>query len=76
MRLSDTHEEIRRTARRFADDVIRPQAAVLDRDELYPVEIYQKMAGIGLFGITVPAALGGAGMDVVSYALVMEELHI
>jgi alkylation response protein AidB-like acyl-CoA dehydrogenase len=74
MRLSDSHEEIRRTARRFADDVIRPQAEALDRDELYPAEIYQKMAGIGLFGITVPTALGGAGMDVVSYALAMEEL--
>jgi alkylation response protein AidB-like acyl-CoA dehydrogenase len=74
MRLSDTHEEIRRVARRFADDIIRPQAEALDRDERYPAEIYQKMAEIGLFGITVPAALGGAGMDVVSYALVMEEL--
>src|SRR5882757_8660951 len=74
MQLSDTHQEIRQTARRFAQDVIRPQAEALDRDESFPHDIYKAMGQLGLFGITTPAELGGAGLDTLSYALVMEEL--
>ena len=74
MRLSETHEEIRRTARRFAEDVVRPRAEALDRDEAFPADIYAEMAKLGLFGITAPADLGGAGLDPLAYALVMEEL--
>ena len=72
--LSETHEEIRRTASRFADEVIRPQAEGLDRDEGFPADIYREMGRLGLFGVTVPAELGGAGLDALAYALVMEEL--
>jgi alkylation response protein AidB-like acyl-CoA dehydrogenase len=74
MQLSDTHQQIRQTARRFAENVIRPQAEALDRDETFPHEIYQAMGKLGLFGITTPAELGGAGLDTLCYALVMEEL--
>src|SRR5690606_1337637 len=74
MPLSETHEEIRSLARRFADEVIRPQAEALDRDEAFPADIYRQMGALGLFGITVPAGLGGAGLDALGYALVMEEL--
>ena len=74
MLLSDTHQEIRQTTRRFAQEVIRPQAEALDRDETFPVAIYKVMGELGLFGITTPAELGGAGLDVLAYALVMEEL--
>ncbi len=54
--------------------MIRPVAAELDRSEDFPGEIYAEMARIGLFGITVPEAEGGAGADCLAYALVMEEL--
>lgn len=74
MQLSDIHQEIRQTTRRFAEDVIRPQAEALDRDETFPGDIYKEMGKLGLFGITTPAELGGAGLDVAAYALVMEEL--
>jgi alkylation response protein AidB-like acyl-CoA dehydrogenase len=74
MRLSDTHQEIRQTARRFAQEVIRPQAEALDRDETFPHDIYKAMGKLGLFGITTSAELGGAGLDTLCYALVMEEL--
>jgi hypothetical protein len=74
MQLSDTHQDIRQTARRFAEEVIRPQAEALDRDETFPHDLYKAMGKLGLFGITTPAALGGAGLDTLSYALVMEEL--
>jgi alkylation response protein AidB-like acyl-CoA dehydrogenase len=68
------YDQIRDTTRRFADDVIRPAAVELDRSEAFPAEIYQQMAELGLFGITVPEALGGAGLDTLAYTIVMEEL--
>ncbi len=74
MPLSETHQEIRNAARRFATEVVRPQAEALDRDEAFPADIYRQMGEFGLFGITTPAELGGAGLDVLAYALVMEEL--
>jgi hypothetical protein len=74
MPLSETHQEIRNAARRFATEVVRPQAEALDRDETFPADIYRQMGELGLFGITTPAELGGAGLDVLAYALVMEEL--
>jgi len=74
MQLDDTHREIRQTARRFADAVIRPRAEALDCGETFPADIFKAMGELGLFGITTPAELGGAGLDTLSYALVMEEL--
>ncbi|MBL8571381.1 MAG: acyl-CoA dehydrogenase family protein [Phreatobacter sp.] len=74
MPLSETHQEIRNAARRFATEVVRPRAEALDRDEAFPADIYRQMGELGLFGITTPAELGGAGLDVLAYALVMEEL--
>ena len=65
---------MRETARAFADREIRPIAGELDETERFPAELYGKLAALGMFGITVPQALGGAGADVVSYAGVMEEL--
>ncbi|MFM0304822.1 acyl-CoA dehydrogenase family protein [Paraburkholderia sediminicola] len=74
MKLSETHQQIRETTRRFAQEVIRPLAEELDREERFPAEIYAQMGELGLFGITVPEEFGGAGLDVTAYALVMEEL--
>jgi len=74
MRLSEEHQGIRETTRRFADAEVRPIAAGLDQDERFPGEVYAKMAELGLFGISLPAAAGGAGGDTLGYALVMEEL--
>jgi len=68
------YEHVRAQAARFADDVVRPVAAALDREQHFPAEIYQEMAKLGLFGITVPEDEGGAGLDALAYALVMEEL--
>jgi alkylation response protein AidB-like acyl-CoA dehydrogenase len=74
MPLSEVHAQIKDATRRFAGEVIRPAAQALDREERFPAEIYARMGELGLFGITVPEALGGAGMDVLAYAIVMEEL--
>lgn len=74
MILSQEHSQIRDTTARFADEVIRPAAQDLDETERFPEEIYRRMAELGLFGITTPEADGGAGLDTLSYALVMEQL--
>ena len=72
--LSDTHRALRDAARRFAESRIAPLAGALDEEERYPSELYPELASLGLFGMTVPEALGGAGADVLAYALVMEEM--
>ena len=74
MRLTEEQAQVRDMVRRFADEAIRPVAGELDESERFPAEIYARMAGLGLFGIAIPAELGGAGLDTLSYALVMEEL--
>lgn len=74
MYLSEMQEQVRDMARAFADQVIRPAAEALDREERFPVEIYDEMAKLGLFGIGVPEAMGGPGFDTLTYAVVMEEL--
>ncbi|MBB2204077.1 acyl-CoA dehydrogenase family protein [Gluconacetobacter takamatsuzukensis] len=74
MYLNETQEQVRETVQAFADEVIRPAAEALDREERFPSEIYDQMAELGLFGIGVPEALGGPGFDTLTYAVVMEEL--
>ncbi|WP_441513908.1 acyl-CoA dehydrogenase family protein [Bosea sp. TAF32] len=71
---AEIYDQIRETARRFAEDVVKPAANDLDRDETFPAEIYRQMGELGLFGITVPEEHGGAGLDTFAYAIVMEEL--
>ena len=70
----EIYTQIRDTARRFAESHVRPLARDLDEAETFPKDIYAEMAELGLFGITVPQDFGGAGLDALSYALVMEEL--
>jgi alkylation response protein AidB-like acyl-CoA dehydrogenase len=74
MPLSEIHQQISNVTRRFAAEVIRPAAEELDREERFPEEMYRQMGELGLFGITVPGELGGAGMDALAYSIVMEEL--
>lgn len=74
MYVNEEQCQVRMMARQFADDIIRPAAEELDRDERFPQEIYSQMGRLGLFGIGVPEEFGGPGFDTLTYALVMEEL--
>ncbi|GBQ80896.1 acyl-CoA dehydrogenase [Gluconacetobacter johannae DSM 13595] len=74
MYLNEMQAQVRDTAQAFADEVIRPAAEALDREERFPSEIYDEMAKVGLFGVGVPESLGGPGFDTLTYAVVMEEL--
>ncbi|MBS3694132.1 acyl-CoA dehydrogenase family protein [Rhodococcus qingshengii] len=58
----------------FVDERIRPVAEELDETERFPDDIYSEMGKIGLFGITVPEHLGGAGGTALDYLFVMESL--
>ncbi|MGI5950702.1 MAG: acyl-CoA dehydrogenase family protein [Brooklawnia sp.] len=60
--------------REFAATRIAPIVEELDETERFPAEIYQEMGELGLLGITVPEAMGGAGGLASDYAIVMEEL--
>src|SRR6186997_2999625 len=72
--LSDDQREIQALARDVAQAEIEPNAAAWDHEHRFPVELYAKLAELGLMGVCVPAELGGAGADFLSYILVLEEL--
>ncbi len=61
--LSPEHETFRASVRDFAEKEIAPHAAQWDRDHHFPVEVVAKMGELGLFGLTAPEELGGAGLD-------------
>ncbi len=71
---TETQALIQRTARDFAERVIKPVAAELDREEKFPFEILKGLAELGLMGVNIPGALGGAEAGVVSYSLAMMEI--
>ncbi|MGH7304403.1 MAG: acyl-CoA dehydrogenase family protein, partial [Candidatus Rokuibacteriota bacterium] len=60
--------------REFVDAEVRPAAAALEHDDAYPHDLVARMRELGLFGALVPAAYGGLGLDVTTYARVIEEL--
>mgnify|MGYP001562579818 CR=1 FL=1 len=72
--LTDEHQLVRQTAREFAEQHLKPIAAELDQTARFPAEIVKQMAELGFMGIAIPEAYGGAGMDYLSYALVVEEI--
>jgi butyryl-CoA dehydrogenase len=72
--LTEEQKLIRETARDFATREIAPKAAELDKTGRWPDEILKRMAELGLLGMAIPTELGGAGLDVLSYALAMEEV--
>jgi alkylation response protein AidB-like acyl-CoA dehydrogenase len=72
--LTDDQRAIRDLAKQFADDRIAPRAPEWDREHHFPRELFREMGELGLMGVCVPDAYGGAGADYLSYVLVMEEL--
>jgi alkylation response protein AidB-like acyl-CoA dehydrogenase len=71
---SAEQEELRRLAREFGEREIDPHVAEYDREERFPREIVQRAARLGLAGGIVPPEYGGAGLDHVTYAMVLEEI--
>lgn len=73
-RLTPEHELLRQTVREFAQREIQPIAKKVDKDDWWPDALVPKMADLGLLGVSVPEELGGAGLDTISYAIVVEEI--
>ncbi|MBT2690447.1 acyl-CoA dehydrogenase family protein [Bacillus sp. ISL-47] len=65
---------ILKTIREFADEEVAPGALERDRTKEFPVDVFKKMANLGLMGLPFPEEYGGAGADTVSFAIVTEEL--
>lgn len=68
------HEALRAKLRAFAEREIKPVAFTLDQGNQFPDEAVKKLGEMGLMGIPYPAEYGGAGLDVLSYAIAVEEL--
>jgi alkylation response protein AidB-like acyl-CoA dehydrogenase len=74
MILTETQVEIREAARTFAQERLAPGAAERDRSHRFPREELTELGALGFLGMLVPEAYGGAATDLVSYALVLEEI--
>jgi butyryl-CoA dehydrogenase len=74
MLLSQDQEMIRDAVRDFAREQLWPHAAQWDRDQTFPKEAHRGLAALGAYGICVPEEYGGAGLDYVTLALVLEEI--
>lgn len=72
--LTDEQRQFRDALRAFVDREIRPVAREWEATDRYPTEIVDTMRRMGLFGLTVPEEYGGLGADMVSFALVFEEI--
>ena len=72
--LTPEQELIRDTVRTFARERIEPVAAALDLEGRFPYELVAELASLGLMGLPIPEEYGGAGGDIVSYAIAIEEL--
>ncbi len=72
--LSEEHALFRATVRDFVDREIRPVAIEWEHSGRYPAEIVETMKDLGLFGLTVPEEYGGLGADLVTLAIVFEEI--
>ncbi len=72
--LSQDHLAIQKLARDFSVEELRPRARRIDDEAIYPFEVIPKMASLGFMGLTLPEKYGGAALDMLSAALVIEEV--
>ena len=72
--LSNEQLMLRKMYREFAENEVKPLAEEIDEEERFPMETVEKMAKLGMMGIYFPREYGGAGGDVLSYAMCVEEL--
>jgi alkylation response protein AidB-like acyl-CoA dehydrogenase len=71
---SETQLMIQETARKFAKDVLAPDASVRDEREEFPSEAVKELGELGFMGMMVPEKYGGAGLDTASYVVALEEI--
>jgi isovaleryl-CoA dehydrogenase len=72
--LGDDIDALRDAVRAFADREIAPRAAEIDRSDRFPMDLWPKLGGLGVLGITVDEAYGGAGLGYLAHIVAMEEI--
>jgi len=71
---TDEQKAITEMVRQFADEQILPHAEHYDHEDAFPEPIVEQMKELGLFGVTIPEEYGGMGLDLTTYAMIVEEL--
>ncbi len=71
---TDEQQAITEMVRRFVDNEILPVAEEFDHEDKFPEAIVEQMKELGLFGVTIPEEYGGMGLDLTTYAMIVEEL--
>jgi butyryl-CoA dehydrogenase len=74
LELTEDQKLLQRTVRQFAEAEVKPRARELDETGHFPRGLFEKAAELGLTGVAIPESEGGAGMDHISYAIVVEEI--
>ncbi|MFM0120265.1 acyl-CoA dehydrogenase family protein [Paraburkholderia sp. RL18-101-BIB-B] len=74
MVLDQDHLMVRDALRTFVREAITPHAAAWDRERTFPKDVHRQLAGLGAYGVLVPETYGGAGMDALALALILEEI--
>lgn len=74
MELTEEQKLIRRTVRKFAEEVLKPRAAEIDEKEEFPLDSVKKMAEEGFLGLIFPEEYGGSGLDTLCYTIATEEI--
>ncbi|MBW1836762.1 MAG: acyl-CoA dehydrogenase family protein [Deltaproteobacteria bacterium] len=72
--LSGKNRAVRRSTRSFCERELMPIARDIDQEARFPWDVVEKMGKLGYFGVQVPREFGGAGMDALNYAIVIEEI--
>src|SRR5262245_8155015 len=72
--LSPDHDTFLARVRQFADDRVAPEAAAIDASAAFPRDVIADAAALGLMGLTIPQARGGAGRDYVTYSAAIEAI--
>jgi isovaleryl-CoA dehydrogenase len=72
--LGETADAIRKTVARFAAAEIAPRAADIDRNDQFPMDLWQKFGAMGLLGLTVEEEFGGAGLGYIEHVIALEEI--
>src|SRR5881397_2391936 len=71
---TDEQKAICEMVRQFTDEQIIPNAEHYDHEDKFPEDVVEQMKELGLFGVTIPEEHGGMGLDLTTYAMIVEEL--